>query len=175
MANNYYLGQTPEEFLSQTSRYFYGITRTTEGFLKVTKVNLDSSTDSNNLENVGALSQTFDDFEEGVDFFEGVDATTHMPNYVGMNFEQYKWSSDDLYYFVDGNGVLTVRVDIPYNYAFGAKYFVLPETLLSGSASYDLGTVLGTKNPMENTNVSDLSLISDPEGTIIALDMGTIV
>jgi hypothetical protein len=177
MSNNYYLGQTPEEFMNQTSRYFYGIARNADGFLTVTKVNLDTSTEAISLEDpnsVGTLDQTYDQFEEGVDFFEGVDATTRMPNYQGLKFEQYKWSADDLYYYVDGQGNLVVRVDFPYNYSEGATSYVLPETILVG-ASVDLGTLLGSTNPMENLNIVDLSLISDHEGTLIALDMGTIV
>jgi hypothetical protein len=188
MANNFYLGQTPEFFLNQTARYFYGMTRTTDGFLKVTKVNLDSDTDPINLENLTTLNSNgfYDNFEEGIDFFEGVNGTTRMPNYAGLNFEQYKWSADDLYYYVDADGVLSVRVDIPYNYAFGVIAQVAPQTLLTGSTSqanlithilansYDFGTIIGTGNPMENVNASNLSTISDDEGALYAIDMGTI-
>ena len=188
MANNFYLGQTPEQFLNQTARYFYGMTRTKDGFLKVTKINLDSDTDQVSLEDLTSLSSNgyFDNFEEGVDFFEGVDGTTKMPNYSGLNYEQYKWSPDDLYYYVDANGVLSVRVDVPYNYSFGVITQVAPQTLLTGSTtpgnllthvlanSYNLGTIIGTGNPMENINASNLSTISDDEGTLYAIDMGTI-
>lgn len=190
MANNYYLGQSPEEFFNQTQRYFYGITRTTDGFLKVTKVNLDSNVDSINLQNLSLVSTDstrFDSFEESVDFFDGVDPVTKMPNYTGMNFEQYKWDSNDLYYYVDGNGMLCVRVDVPYNYVEGVTTQVLPETLLTASTApanignhvlaggYNLGTIIGTGNPLESSTVTDLSFISDHEGTYYAIDMGTIV
>jgi len=195
MANNYYLGQTPEEFFTQTPRYFYGLTRTDDGFLKVTKINLDSSTDSVNLENLTTFSlgskteaeleaRIFDQFEEGVDFFEGVDGTTRMPNYDGLNFEQYKWSPDDLYYYVDSDGQLCVRIDTPYNYAFGQTTYIPPEVLLSGSTAsasgailaggYDLGSIRSTGNPTENIVVGDLGSVSDQEGTFFALTMGTI-
>lgn len=188
MANNFYLGQTPEQFLNQTARYFYGMTRTNDGFLKVTKVNLDSDTDPVSLEDLTTLNSNgfYDNFEEGIDFFEGVDGTTRMPNYAGLNFEQYKWSPDDLYYYVDANGVLSVRVDVPYNYSFGVVTQVAPQTLLTGSTSsanavahilansYNFGTITSTGNPMENVNASNLSTISDDEGAIYAIDMGTI-
>ena len=186
MANNFYLGQTPEEFLSSNPRYFYGMSKTDDGFLKVTKINLDTDPDPLNLEKLSTLSSSpapFDNFEEGIDFFEGVDGTTHMPNYSGMNYEQYKWSPDDLYYYVDANGVLSVRVDVPYNYSFGVITQVPAQTLLTGSTSqantglhilansYTLGTIISTGNPMENSTISDLSTVRDDEGTLYAIDM----
>lgn len=176
MANNYYLGQTPEEFFNQTSRYFYGLARTDDGFIAVTKINLDIDSEPVSLENPAAITdytQTFDQFEEGVDFFEGVDQVTRMPNYQGMKYEQYKWSPDDLYYYVDGDGNLVVRTDFPYNYSEGATFYTNPELVLVGSG-VDLGTITGNMNPMENRNIVDLSLVSDHEGTLIALDMGSI-
>jgi hypothetical protein len=174
-ANTYYLGQTPEEYFNKTEKYFYGVKRDSEGFLVVTKVNLDTSPDSIdivNMSTMGALDQTFDMLEEGVDFFEGID-TDRTNNYQGLNFEQYKWSADDLYYYVDGEGRLCVRVNIPYNYSEGVVNRVLAETILIGSA-VDLGTIAGYK-PLENTTVIDFGLISDNEATIIPLTMGTIV
>lgn len=174
-ANSYYAGQTPEEYFNKTEKYFYGVKRDAEGFLVVTKVNLDTSTDSIDivdLPSMGDLSQTFDMLEEGVDFFEGID-TDRTNNYEGLNFEQYKWSADDLYYYVDGEGRLCVRVNVAYNYAEGVTQKVAAETILIGSA-LDLGTIAGYK-PLENNTVVDLGLITDNEATIIPLTMGTIV
>jgi hypothetical protein len=188
-SSNYYLGQTPEEFLNRASRYFYGESRTTDGFLKITKVDLTQTSDSVSLQNLNAgvfNSNSVPDFEEGVDFFDGVDATTKMPNYIGINFEQYKWTQDDLYYYVDGDGVLSVRVDVPYGYTEGATFQVLPEILLTNSTAgaitgqkilaggYDLGTIIGNGNPLDNTTSANLSFISDKETTTYKLDMGTI-
>jgi len=188
-SSNYYLGQTPEEFLNRASRYFYGATRTADGFLQVTKVDLTQTADSVSLQNLNTgvfTSNTFPDFEEGVDFFDGVDATTKMPNYTGLNFEQYKWTQDDLYYYVDGDGVLSVRIDVPYGYAEGVVTQVLPELLLTNSTAgansgqhilaggYDLGTIRGNGNPLDNTTFTSLSFISDREATVYTLDMGTI-
>ena len=183
MANNFNLGHSPEFFLNQTARYFYGMSRTDDWFIKITKVNLDSDLEPVSISDA---TGTYDNFEEGVDFFEGVDGTSKMPNYSGMNFEQYKWSADDLYYYVDANGILSVRVDTPYNYSFGVITQVAPQTLLTGSTtpanviahilenSYNFGTIIGTGNPMENVNASNLSTISDDEGALYAIDMGTI-
>jgi hypothetical protein len=197
MSNNFYLGQSPAEFENQTSRYFYGMARTTDGFLKIEKINLDSDVDQVSLQDlttwsVNSLTETqlqtqlFDQFEEGVDFFEGVDGTTRMPNYKGLAYEQYKWSPDDLYYYIDNNGVLCVRVDNPYVYSFGVITTVLPETLLSNSTaaanagahvlagSYNLGTIINTGNPLENITSTNLSFVSDTEGTVYSISMGTI-
>jgi len=165
--------------------------------LKIEKINLDSDPDPVSLQNsstfsLGTLTENqveaelFDQFEEGVDFFEGVDNTTRMPNYVGLNYEQYKWSPDDLYYYIDGNGVLSVRVDVPYNYSFGVTTTVNPEILLTNSTApansgaqvlaggYNLGTIVSTGNPLENVTSTNLSFVTDTEGTLYAINMGTI-
>lgn len=191
MANNYYLGQTPAEFMNQTPRYFYGMTRTEDGFLKLTKINLDTSSESINLENMkytGEVNSVFDGFEEGVDFFEGVDPVTRMPNYTGMNFEQYRWSADDSYYYVDGNGVLCVRVDVPYNYSSGMVTSQEPEELFNydfdgvGVIAQDVDLAFVKTDgsgkeyiPLANTTEVKLGLVSDTEATVNALDLGTIV
>jgi hypothetical protein len=174
MANNYYLGQTPEEFFNKNERYFYGIKRDTNGFLVLTKVNMDSSTDSidiQDLNNIGSLERTFDGFEDGVDYFDGVDAARNE-SFQGLNFEQYKWSADDLYYYVDGQGQLCVRINVPYNYSEGTTQKILPEQFFV-SDPLDLGAVTNT-NPLDNINLLDLGLIADNEGTIYAIDMGSI-
>ena len=174
MANNYYLGQTPEEYFNKNERYFYGIKRDANGFLVLTKVNMDSSTDSidiQDLNHIGSLERTFDGFEEGVDYFDGVDAARNE-SFQGLNFEQYKWSADDLYYYVDGQGQLCVRINVPYNYSEGTTQKILPENFFV-SDPLDLGAVTNT-NPLDNINLLDLGLIADNEGTIYAIDMGSI-
>jgi hypothetical protein len=191
MANNYYLGQTPVEFMDQTPRYFYGITRTSDGFLQLTKINMDTSTEAvslENLSNVGEVSEIYDGFEEGVDFFEGIDPVTRMPNYKGMNFEQYRWSADDAYYYVNSEGVLCVRVDAPYNYSSGVVTYETPEELFNydfdgvGVIAQDVNLAFINSDlaghaykPLENTVVVKLGLVSDTEATDLALDMGSIV
>lgn len=190
MANNYYLGQTPAEFMNQTPRYFYGITRTTDGFLTLTKINMDTSTESISLENlnaVGEVADVYDGFEEGVDFFDGIDPKTRMPNYSGSNFEQYRWSADDSYYYVDSNGVLCVRIDVPYNYSAGVVEYTEASTLFNYdhdgtgfvSQDVDLAFIHADANgktyvPLANTEVVKLSEILDAEETLVAIDLGPI-
>lgn len=174
-ANNYYLGQTPEEYFNKRERYFYGIRRDENGFLALSKINMDSSTDAievQSLGNVGSIEQTYDGFEEGVDFFDGIDAARNQ-NFVGLKYEQYKWAADDLYYYVDGQGQLCVRINVPYNYSEGVTQYILPENFFVGDP-LNLGAVSNV-NPLDNVNVLDLGLIADNEGTIYALDMGSIV
>jgi hypothetical protein len=174
-ANNYYLGQTPEEFFNKNERYFYGIRRDEEGFLTLTKVNMDTSTDAievQDLNNIGTIERTYDGFDDGVDFFDGVDAA-RVPAFVGLKYEQYKWSADDLYYFVDGEGRLSVRINVPYNYVEGISQRILAENYFVGS-TLNLGAV-SKLNPLDNNDIIDLGLINDGEATLYALDMGTIV
>lgn len=174
-ANNYYLGQTPEEYFNKNEKWFYGIKRDANGFLVLTKVNLDSSTDTielQDLNNIGAIERTYDGFEEGVDYFDGVDAARNQ-SFVGLNFEQYKWAADDLYYYVNGEGQLCVRINVPYNYSEGITQRILPENYFVNDP-IDFGAVSNI-NPLDNVDILDLGLISDNEGTIYAIDLGSIV
>jgi hypothetical protein len=175
MANNYYLGQTPEEFFNKNERYFYGIRRDEDGFLAVTKINMDTSTDAievQDLNSIGSIERTYDGFEDGVDFFDGVDAARNE-SFTGLKYEQYKWSADDLYYYVNGEGQLCVRINVPYNYSEGITQTILPENFFIGDP-LDLGAV-SQINPLDNVDLINLGLVSDNEGTIYALNMGTIV
>lgn len=174
-ANNYYLGQTPEEFFNKNERYFYGIRRDEDGFLALSKINMDSSTDAievQNLNEIGNIEQTYDGFEEGVDYFDGVDAARNQ-NFIGLKYEQYKWSADDLYYYVDGEGRLCVRINVPYNYSEGRTQYILPENFIVGNP-INLGAVSNV-NPLDNNDIVDLGFISDNELTTYPLDMGSIV
>ena len=174
-SNNYYLGQTPEEYFNKNEKYFYGIARDTNGFLVLTKVNLDSSTDTidlQDLNNIGAIERTYDGFEEGIDYFDGIDAARNQ-SFVGLNFEQYKWSADDLYYYVNGEGQLCVRINVPYNYSEGITRRILPENFFVNDP-INFGDVSNI-NPLDNVDILDLGLISDNEGTIYAIDNGSIV
>jgi hypothetical protein len=169
----YYIGKTVE---TQDARYFYGLRRDDDtGFLILDKINLDKGTDTLELVDLSAVEGNLPEFEnlqEGVDFFDGR-TVDHELQYDGLNYEQYKWSSDNLYYYVDGSGQLVVRINKPYNYSEGVTTVLAPSEFLRGSP-VDLGSV-AISNPLENRNILDLGLVTDTEATVTALDAGVIV
>lgn len=171
----YYIGRTLDSYNKREERYFYGLKRDDEtGFITVDKVNLDKSLDTVQLVNLAGLTgegTVFENLQEGVDFFEGR-SINHELKYDGLNYEQYKWSADDLYYYIDSDGQLTVRINSPYYYPDGVTTTLLPQQVLTGNP-IDLGLVFGS-NPLENQNIVDLGFVNDPELTVLAIDLGSI-
>lgn len=172
----YYIGRSIDNYNRREERYFYGLKRDENtGFVIVDKVNLDKSLDTLELVNLQGLTgegAVYENIEEGVDFFEGRNMD-HELKYDGLNYEQYKWSSDDLYYFIDEDGQLTVRINSPYYYPDGVTTILLPSQVLLGNP-IDLGQVAGT-NPLENQNIVELGTVLDPESAALQVDLGSIV
>lgn len=172
---SYYIGRNLDSYNKREERYFYGLKRNDDtGFVIIDKVNLDKSLDSLELVNLDGLTGTktvFENLQEGVDFFEGR-SVDHELKYDGLNYEQYKWSTDDLYYYIDSEGQLSVRINKPYYYPEGVTAILLPSQILLGNP-IDLGVIFST-NPLENINIVDLGFVNDPELTVLAIDLGSI-
>lgn len=172
----YYIGRNLDNYDKREERYFYGLKRDDNtGFVSIDKVNLDKSLDTLQLVNLRGLTgegNIFENLQEGIDFFEGRDVS-HELKYDGLNYEQYKWSSDDLYYYIDAEGQLAVRINSPYYYPDGVTTKILPQQVLLTGESTDLGQIIGS-NPLENQNVVDLGSVNDQELTVLAIDLSSI-
>lgn len=118
MANNYQFGRTQQDLLGDTPKYFYALRRTDDGELYFVRVNNLSREDSVQINNSGTADGNYQDFETGVDFFEGRDVE-HNLVYENLNYEQMRWDDRNLYYYVDADGQLCVRVDTKYQYPSG--------------------------------------------------------
>jgi hypothetical protein len=53
-----------------------------------------------------------------VDFFEGRDVE-HTKIYDNLNYEQFRWDSRNILYYIDSEGQLVLRVNEPYTYPVG--------------------------------------------------------
>lgn len=120
MPSTYYLGTAPNEALGNSPRYFYGIRRTDDGELFL--IRSDQLIDSEALEiNIpDTRGETYDDFEAGVDYFEGVDGD-HDIVYSSLKYTQYKWDDRSIFYYVDNNGNLVMRINRGYTYPDGTS------------------------------------------------------
>jgi hypothetical protein len=169
MSDYRYLGKTP-----RTEPYFYGLRRNdTTGDLYFAKVNMGNEADELIINDplLSSNQAPFDQFTYGEDFFAGR-ADDHTIIYPTLRYEQYKWSTDDLYYYVDSEGVLTVRINEPYQYGQGAEIGVLPSDLLPTGAQ-DLGTVV-IVDPDSNVTIGDLGSVADNEITSNDIDLGSL-
>jgi hypothetical protein len=99
-------------------RYFYALQRLDDGTLYFYKVDQLSSTGTITV-NVPGLSQNnFENFEYGVDFFDGRLATDHSRPYPNLQFDQYRWDNKNCYYYLDtSTGQLVVRINQTYIYS----------------------------------------------------------
>lgn len=101
-------------------RYFYGLARqdggADDGDLYFYKIDQLTSSATMVLNNPGASSANFENFEYGVDFFDGRLATDHSRPYANLVYDQYRWDNKDCYYYIDSNGELVVRINQVYTY-----------------------------------------------------------
>ena len=113
--SNYYFGQTPEQTLGDNPRFFYGLRRGEDGSLYLQRNDQIRDKDAIQMNNPGDPTDNYNDFEVGIDFFEGRDVY-HNKVYENLRYEQYRWDDRPLFYYVDDNGELIVRINNGYTY-----------------------------------------------------------
>jgi hypothetical protein len=120
MPSTYYLGTSPTEALGDSPQFFYGMRRNDDGELFLIRSDQLRDFDAVEINNPESVGETFDDFEAGVDYFDGVDAD-HDIVYSGLKYTQYKWDDRSIFYYVDSNGNLVMRINKGYNYPDGTS------------------------------------------------------
>jgi hypothetical protein len=118
MASNYYLGTSPDEALGDSPRYWYALRRNEDGELFLLRSDQLRDKDSIELNLPGDPAETFEDFEPGVDYFEGI-AADHEVEYDNLVWTQYRWDNRNMLYYVDSEGRLTQRINQGYTYPSG--------------------------------------------------------
>ena len=116
--SNYYLGRSPEETLGDSPRYWYALRRNQDGELYIVRSDQVLDKEAYQLNIPGPPEENFEDFEPGVDFFDGVDAE-HEPAYDNMYYPQYRWDNRSIFYYVDAEGLLIQRINQGYSYPSG--------------------------------------------------------
>jgi hypothetical protein len=71
--NNYYLGRDPVDTLGASPRYLYALRRNDDGELYIVRSDQLTDKEGITINEVGDPLENFEDFEAGVDYFEGVD------------------------------------------------------------------------------------------------------
>lgn len=118
MPSTYYIGTSPEESLGDSPRYFYGLRRNDHGELFFVRSDQLADIDDVVINEPGSLADTFQDFEAGVDYLDGIDAE-HEILYENMKYPQYKWDNRSLFFYVDSQGQLVIRINRGYTYPVG--------------------------------------------------------
>jgi hypothetical protein len=118
MASNYFFGSDEELLLGGIPKYFYGLRRTVDGDLYLTKLNQLSVQDSITINNPGAPEEDYVEFDYGIDYLDNVD-TDHEIQFENLFFAQYRWDNRSMLYYIDENGSLVIRIGQNYVYPSG--------------------------------------------------------
>jgi hypothetical protein len=113
--SNYYFGKTPEQTLGDTPRYFYGLRRGADGAIYLERSDQIKDSGAIALNEPGDPLENYNEFEVGVDFFEGRDVY-HDKVFDNLRYEQYRWDDRPIFYYIDEDGQLVVRINNGYTY-----------------------------------------------------------
>lgn len=116
--STYYLGTTPIESLGESPRYWYALRRNIDGELFLVRSDQLIDNDAYELNIPGPPEEDFTDFEIGIDYLDGIDEEHELVD-ANMFYPQYKWDDRSVFYYVDNNGMLVVRVNKGYSYPTG--------------------------------------------------------
>jgi len=114
----YFVGNSPQDVLSGLiKRYFYGLRRNDDGELFLIRVDqLQGSEQLAVVNDVGIAENNFLDFEEGIDYLDGID-TNHNVVYENLRYPQLRWDGRSLTYYIDPvDGQLIQRISEGYEY-----------------------------------------------------------
>ncbi len=113
---SYYVGAVGENSAlgPVQSRYFYALRVDDEGTLYFTRVDQWTSSDAILINSPGDGDDDWEFFEVGIDFFDGKDINTRERTYPNLNFDQYRFDSKSIYYYINAQGELVARVNEPY-------------------------------------------------------------
>ena len=100
---SYFIGTTSQDVLNGfIKRYFYGLRRNDDGELFLIRLDQLEGGDDNvvTINEIGVAENNFLDFEEGIDFLDGLDEN-HEVVYENLRYPQIRWDGRSLSYFID--------------------------------------------------------------------------
>jgi hypothetical protein len=115
----YYVGQNNDlnQILGEgNARYFYALRRDDDGLLFFAKIDQLADTDTITINNSGLTENDYTEFEYGVDFFDGRLEEDHSRPYSNLQWDQFRWDSKNVYYYINTSGELIVRINQSYTY-----------------------------------------------------------
>lgn len=117
MATPFYAGQLNNaNVLGPIPRYFYAMRRDNDGNLYFYKIDQLTSTDLITVNKAGVAENNFANFEWGVDFIDGRLEEDHTRPNPNLYLDQWRWDDRSMYYYVNSEGQLVVRVNQTYTY-----------------------------------------------------------
>jgi len=114
----YYVGNNPQDVLDGfIKRYFYGLRRNQDGELYLIRIDqLQGADNVAVINDIGVSANNFLDFEEGIDFLDGIDADKNVV-YANLRYPQMRWDGRSLVYYIDPvDGQFIMRISEGYEY-----------------------------------------------------------
>jgi hypothetical protein len=99
------------------SRFLYSLRRNDVGELFFTKIDQLKDQDTIVINVPGTIADNYEDFEYGIDYFDGRLEEDHSRPYPNLYWDQYRWDDKNCYYYIDANGELVVRINRAYTYS----------------------------------------------------------
>lgn len=116
---SHFIGNTPEQVASGfIKRYFYGLRRNDDGELFLVRIDQLQGGNENVvvINDLGIEEENFPDFEEGIDFLDGVDNDGNVV-YPNLRYPQLKWDGRSLVYYIEQDtGFLVQRISEGYDF-----------------------------------------------------------
>ena len=114
---SYYIGTGPADVINSfIKRYFYGMRRNDDGEMFLLKSDQQKGgEDAITINEVGEATGNFPDFEEGINYLDGINET-HDIVYKNLRYQQLKWDNRSLLYYVDSDGYLVLKVSEKHTY-----------------------------------------------------------
>ena len=116
---SYYIGSNPQDVLNGIiKRYFYGLRRNQDGELYLIRIDQLQGGDQNIvvINDLGIEEENFPDFEEGIDFLEGISEEGNVL-YPNLRYPQFKWDGRSLEYYIEqDSGFFVQKVSEGHEY-----------------------------------------------------------
>lgn len=96
-------------------RYLYALRRTDQGELFFTKVDQMDASTSIQINKPGDPEKNYNDFEQGIDFYEGRDQN-HEIVYENLNYEQLRWDNRHINYYINDDGEFVLKFNEHHDY-----------------------------------------------------------
>lgn len=111
-----FIGMNPSAIYNAIENQFlYGLRRTDQGELFIAKIDQLKKDDSIAINKPGDISDNFNNFQEGQNFFEGRDIN-HELIYKNLNYEQMRWDNRNIYYYINNEGELVASINGKHTY-----------------------------------------------------------
>lgn len=119
----YYVGDVNQTDLlgANNPRYFLALRRTDDGLLYFAKIDQIKDTEAITINEPGLSEGDYENFDYGVDFFDGRNISDHAKAYKNLKWDQYRWDSKNTSYYIDTQGNLVVRINQEYSYPPGSQ------------------------------------------------------